>query len=198
MKPEITASIIGAGATFITGFLMLVIAIQQLRSMKEQIVREMYGVLITERREILFNVLEDTIATEWLLKERLKIIDVPRDSQYFYCLTALQILHYEHVYYRYKKKLFPDELWTSWQKSMEGSFKSYVFNKIWKKKIEYVCWGEFRDWINSGCPEESNESNVKKHTSKNIIIVPCLIILLVMIIIISKSLKFHKTPFSHF
>ena len=152
MDTTILASIIGAAATILTGILAVGITIWQIRKSQGDIIRDSYTKLLEERRSIMMFAIEDPVIRKYILNS-FGFTKIPKAKEKLYFLTLLDIDHYQNVYYRYKRGLFPKELWPSWHVSMIGSFRSNLFSEIWASGFSDVISQEFKDYKEAGFPD---------------------------------------------
>ena len=154
MDPTIIGSIIQALATIVVGISAVLITLWQIRLVVRETVRDSYDHFIEERRTILLKSVDDPVTGKWLLKERLQIEGIPDDEINLYVLTLLQIGHYEYVYYRKRKGLFPPELWPQWRHSMAATFQAPMVRKIWQSSFKDSLWPEFKKFVENGFPDK--------------------------------------------
>jgi hypothetical protein len=145
MNTAISSSIIGASVTFLIGVVTIAVTIWQLR-------KDSYSKLVEERRILMMAAIGDSETRKWLL-DNLGLNDIPAEKEKLYLLTILEIDHYQQVYYRYKRHLFPKELWPNWRLSMSNSFKTDLFKEIWDSRFQDLLSKEFKDYKSAGFPD---------------------------------------------
>ena len=151
MDAVILGSIIQAVATIIAAVLATFIAVTQISRRQNEISNNEYGYLLDERQDLLLRLADDEYSRKWLLKH-LKIEGVAQDQEFFYCLTCLQISHYQNVFLKYRNKQFPEELWPQWRNSMRDSFKTEEFKKILNSDFGKLLDPKFRTAIENDFP----------------------------------------------
>ena len=151
MDTTILASIIGAVATILTGFIAIWITVWQIKKAKNEIIMDSYTKLVEERRSIMMYAIDDPVIRKYILSS-FGLTNIPKTQEKLYFLTLLDIDHYQNVHYRARRGLFPEELWLSWQASMIGSFRSPLFIEIWASGFPDVLSQEFRDYKEKGFP----------------------------------------------
>ena len=149
---SLIGGLIGAAATFFTGIIAVGVTIWQIRKTQNNIIKDSYSKLLEERRAIMLVALEEPSIRKWILNN-IGLENIPEDKEKLYFLTLLDIDHYSHVYYRYKRGLFPKELWPTWRYSMIGSFNTPLYQEIWNSRFSAVVSKEFREYKNDSFPD---------------------------------------------
>jgi len=149
---SLLGSLCGAIATIITGVIAVWVTIRQIRQTQDKILKDSYSSLLEERREILLVAFQDPVIRKWILNN-FGFENIPEDQEKLYFLTLLDIDHYQHVYYRYSRGLFPKELWPSWRNSMLNSFNTKLFQDIWASRFLGAVAQEFKKYKEDGFPD---------------------------------------------
>ncbi len=152
MDTTILGSIIGAAATILTGFIATFVTVIIIIRAKNEIILDSYHKLVEERRSIMLYAIDEPIIRKYILST-LGFTKIPKVKEKLYLLTLLDIDHYQNVYYRAKKKIFPKELFVSWQTSMKGAFKESLYKEILGSNFRYVMYEDFLDYVKDDCPD---------------------------------------------
>jgi hypothetical protein len=159
MDSTLLGSWIQAGATFLSLAIATGTTIWQIRKSEQQIIRSAnerqqeflrnsYSEINLEKRSILMAAMDDPAALRWLVA-RFNLDEKIQEEDYkLYLFAMLQIEHYQNVYSRHKRGLFPNEIWPQWELSMLGSFQSNVFRIVWKSRFQDILTIEFRKYVN--------------------------------------------------
>lgn len=133
--------------------------LKTLSDQQQQRLRASLGELLSERREIVLESINDPVTASWLLDQfGFKDKGFQGNQGKLYLYSFLMIDHYQHVYYRYKRGLFPRELWPMWRSSMDRAFATDVFKDIYASSFQHAISNEFKEFIKSGFTDFIPES----------------------------------------
>ncbi len=108
-----------------------------------------YNDTIDGRHDLLLASADDSASSKWIM-HRFGLDSAPPEQHKLYILIMMQIDFYQNIHYRYTTQgLFPEDLWSQWRNSMQGSFATDEFRTVWNSGIDKLMPDEFRKYVES-------------------------------------------------